>query len=169
MDVPRTQLHGQTPAARVGAVIRDYAAYRAKDQRRLDDKRVRAFIALRLAASVRELLSFRSVQGDRMNGAADEFDLSLRRLRNAIDAVTDVPVGYSTFFDAHSVPPANADRLIVADLELIERAQGLVQFVGQLTRGVPDDDGFRDGCSSLCRRVTDLARLLEQRSEIFAA
>lgn len=169
MDGPRTQHHGQTPAARVGAVIHDYAAYAAKEQRRLDDKRVRAFIALRLSASTRELLRFRGEKGDRMNGAADEFDLSLRRLRNAIDAVTDVPVGYSSFFDAQALPADDTNRLIAADLELIERAQGIVQFVGQLTRAVPDDDGFRDGCSSLCRRVTDLARLLEQRSQIFAA
>jgi hypothetical protein len=169
MDVRHSEVRGSTAAARVGAIIQEYAAYAQRDQRRLDDKRVRSYIAMRLSVCVRELLLFRSSESERLNGAAEEFDLGLRRLRNAIDAVTDVPVGYSTFFDAQHLRHSEADRLVAADLELIERAQGLVQSVEELTHLSAEDENFGSGCSALCERVTGLARALEQRSRLFAA
>jgi hypothetical protein len=169
MSVRNEVPHGQTPASRVGAVISEYAGYGQREQRRLDDKRVRAYIALRLSASVKELLRFRSEQGDKMNGASDDYELSLRRLRNAIDSVTDVPVGYSTFFDAQALPAGEARRIVEADLELIERAQRLVQFVGQLTQLPAEDGVFRDECGALCQTVTEFARSLEERAALFAS
>ncbi len=169
MDVHQRTTHGQTPAARVGAIIHDYAAYARKDQRRTDDKRVRAHIALRLSAAVRELLAFRAAHEERLNGTGDEFNLALRRLRNAIDAVTDIPPGYSGFFDAEQVRAADTDRLVEADLALIERARGLVEMIGGLTRAALKDAALRAECAALARNVTDLARALESRTELFAS
>jgi hypothetical protein len=168
MDVQRRTIHGESPAARVGAVIEEYAAYQQRDQRRLDDKRVRNYIASRLSAAMRELLTFRVENVERMNGAGEDFDVSLRRLRNAIDAVTDIPVGYSTFFDAQYVRTAETTRLVMADLELIERAQSVVQHIGALTQLPADQRQFRAGCGDLVQQVTDLARCLEQRTRLFA-
>ncbi len=47
MDVRRREVRGQSAAARVGAVIHEYVGYTLKEQRRLDDKRVRAYVARR--------------------------------------------------------------------------------------------------------------------------
>ncbi len=168
MDGQRSRIQGESPAARVGAVIEEYAAYQQREQRRLDDKRVRSYIALRLSAAVRELLAFRGEHGEHMNGAGEDFDISLRRLRNAIDAVTDIPVGYSTFFDAHHLRTAETTRLVMADLELIERAQSVVTHIGALTRIPAADRTFKAGCGDLVRQVTDLARCVEQRTRLFA-
>lgn len=168
MDAQRRNAQDTTPEARVGAVIEEYAAYQQREQRRLDDKRVRSYIALRLSASVRQLLAFRNDHGDRMNGAGETFDISLRRLRNAIDAVTDIPVGYSTFFEAHHLRTAETHRLVLADLELIERSQTLVEHIGRLTRLSADERSFREGCSALGNQVTTLARCVEQRTRLFA-
>lgn len=168
MDVQRRNIHDESPAARVGAVIEEYSAYEQREQRRLDDKRVRSYIALRLSTAVRELLAFRGQHGERMNGAGEDFDISLRRLRNAIDAVTDIPVGYSTFFEAQHLRSAETKRLVMADLELIERAQSVVTQVGGLTRLPAEERSFKAGCGNLVQQVTDLARCVEQRTQLFA-
>src|SRR5262249_6566169 len=155
MDVQHRNIQGQTPRARVGALIHDYFGYVQRETRRQDDKRVRAYVALRLSSCVKDLLRFRATEAGRLNGPAEAFDLSLRRLRNSIDAVTDVPTGYSSFFDAHHLRNGDTMRLVAADLDLIERAERLVAFVERLTRLRAEDASFFEGCTTLCSRVTE--------------
>lgn len=159
---------GRTPEALVGAIIREYAGYRKREERRLDDKRIRSYIALRLSACAKELLRFRAVQGEGLNGTSDDFDLGLRRLRSAIDSVTDVPTGYTAFFDSHQPRTEEAARVASADFELIQRANELVQIVARLIEVPPHDPSFRAGCGLLCHRVTELARGVEIRDHLFS-
>ncbi len=165
-----TQQRGQggTPVARIGAVIHDYAGYKKREERRLDDKRIRSYVALRLSACAKELLHFRAVHGDGLNGTADEFDLGLRRLRSAIDSVTDVPTGYTAFFDSQNTRQEEASRIALADLEMIQRADELVKIVGHLIQVSVHDPSFRGGCGLLCQKVTELARGVELRDHLFA-
>ncbi len=159
---------GGTPAALVGAIIHDYAGYRKREERRLDDKRIRSYIALRLSACAKELLRFRAVHDAGLNGTADDFDLGLRRLRSAIDSVTDVPTGYTAFFDSLLPRTEEAARVAEADLELIQRADELVTIVGRLIQVQVHDPAFRNDCGVLCQKVTELARGVETRDHLFA-
>ena len=159
---------GGTPAALVGAIIRDYAGYKKREERRLDDKRIRSYIALRLSACAKELLRFRAVHGDNLNGTADEFDLGLRRLRSAIDSVTDVPTGYTAFFDTQNTRVEVAARIASADLELIQRADELVTIVSRLIQVSVLDPSFRGGCGVLRHSVTELARGVELRDHLLS-
>lgn len=159
---------GGTPAALVGAIIHDYAGYKKREERRLDDKRIRSYIALRLSACAKELLRFRAVHGEGFNGSADDFDLGLRRLRSAIDCVTDVPTGYTAFFDSLQTRTEEAARVASADLELIQRADELVKIVARLIQVQVHDPSFRAGCGLLCQKVTELARGVETRDHLFS-
>ena len=139
------------------------AGYRAREERRDTDKRLRDYLAGRLDRGRESLDRARQAWADaaRLEGL-DAIGRLERRLRRATDSLRHASYGYSGAFDQVRMREEELERLYRFDLELVDRVEAVEKALGALTTG--PEAAVRAG-----EQVDGLLDQIARRREIFEA
>lgn len=118
---------------RIASHIPGIKGYRAREDRRDTDKRLREYMASELDRHRKLLENFkRDLLGKGQLDPLDEADRVTRKLQLAADSIRHASYGYSGFFDQVKVQEGELDRLYQYDLELLGAVRGIEERAGAL-------------------------------------
>ena len=115
---------------RLADKIPGLSGYRAREDRRTTDKRLRDYLASRLDR-VRDRIEDAKLQMTNRGDLAHLNDVGLlqRKLQTATDTLRFAAYGYSGFFDQMKVKEAQLDILYAHDLKMVEAVESLEKIV----------------------------------------
>jgi hypothetical protein len=107
-----------------------FRGYKAKEQRREADKKIRDFVHSKLQEARNKLQDiYQIVAESRVPEALHPIDRLTAILDRVSEKVNHASYGYAGFFDATKVDEDDLDRMINFDTELVEGAKGFAQRV----------------------------------------
>ncbi|MEW5765018.1 MAG: hypothetical protein ACOYXN_09705 [Acidobacteriota bacterium] len=111
---------------RIADIIPGLAGYRAREDRRTTDKRLREYLAARLDR-VRDQVESAKLQATNAGQLAVLNDLGLlhRKLQGAADSVRFASYGYTGLFDQVKIGDAELEALYAHDLKILEAVEAL--------------------------------------------
>lgn len=145
---------------RFADVIPGLSGYRAREDRRTTDKRLREYLASRIDR-IREALDEQKLQLTNQGNLAALNDVGLlgRKLQAAGDSLRFASYGYSGFFDQLKIKEAQLDQLYGHDLKLAEAVDALEKVIG-------DPAHTSEQAAAGVKAIEDL---LAQRKSLFEA
>lgn len=149
---------------RLGAKIPGLKGYRAREERRDTDKRLREYLAGELDRARRSLLDAKlaMTKGGKLD-ALDKVDRSERRMQRLADAIRLASYGYSGVFDQLKIGEAELDRIYSHDNSIV----GMVADVTAKAAAVPVDGDVGAALGALEEVVTSLDQKWQQRKTLF--
>ena len=140
--------------------IPGYTAYRDKEHRRDEDKRVREAIADGIMQGVDRLTQYNARLAEQRDlGSLSRIESLVGRVRLLADRIRTASYGYGGLFTERSVDEAALDQLRQFDLALQREVQGLATRIEALTQtSTPADE-----------RVEDVSEELDRLELLFAS
>ena len=107
-----------------------FRGYKAKEQRREADKKIRDFVSSRLQEARNDLQDiYQIVAEKRVPEALHPIDRLTAIFDRVSEKVHHASYGYAGFFDATKIDEDDLDRMIDFDTQLVEGAKGVAQRV----------------------------------------
>jgi hypothetical protein len=145
---------------RLGDAIPGISGYRAREDRRTTDKRLRDYLASRLETVLGRIEAAKLDMTNRGDLAAlGEVGVVERRLQTATETLRFASYGYSGFFDQLKVDEGRLDQLYAHDLKIVEAVEALEKTVA--------DPAHTTAQAGAC--VDALTALLEARKHLWDA
>lgn len=139
--------------------------YRAREERRDTDKRLRDYMAGQLDLARRSLneAKLALTKAGKLD-ALDPLDRGERRMQRIADAIRHASYGYSGFFDQVKIREEELDRIYAHDTSIV----GLIADVANRAGAVPRDGGDVAGpIGDLEAAVDTLDRMWQERKTLF--
>lgn len=135
---------------RMADAIPGLSGYRAKEDRRTTDKRLRDYLASRLDA-VRDRIEAAKLDMTNRGDLAGLGEIGLlgRRLQTITETLRFASYGYSGFFDQLKIDEAKLDGLYAQDLKLVDGVSALEKVVADPAHTVAQAAAAVDALDSL--------------------
>lgn len=145
-------------------LVPGYAGYRAKEQRRDADKRLRTHLAQQFKGEQQALL--RLAQQVAARGRleySDDIEAINQTLGYFIARLETAPRGYSGWFDDVHITETDLDQLYEFDAQLADSLPLLREQIGFVATTLDADEGIAEALATLHTFVDDLNRQFDTR------
>ncbi|MEM3833209.1 MAG: hypothetical protein QW128_06410 [Thermoprotei archaeon] len=147
-------------------LIPGFRGYKVKELIREDDRLVRQYLISKMLESLR-IIEETQAQVLTTAGlkAADELEMSARKLRMMVDKIKYAPTGYAGLFDRAKVWEEALNKLLDVDSKLAPTVNSIVDKV-QVLKNVssnPDPQVINNTVTSINNLCDEIAKLIQQR------
>lgn len=146
-----------------------FRGYKAKEQRREADKKIRDFVHSRLQEARNDLQDiYQLLAESKVPEALHPIDRLTAILDRVSEKVNHASYGYAGFFDATKIDEDDLDRMINFDTQLVEGAKGIAQRVQTFKDEVQADkfDNIEAYESELRKTVEGFETTFDQRKDV---